>query len=65
MTDKIRIRPENHIIIEFVEGGAIVYNNTGTVDNQEDVCTHLYGKILYTTPEDLLEMIRNRWEEEV
>ena len=62
MTSKMRIRPDNHTIVEFVEGGVLLYDENGVLDNQEDICVYIYDKSIYTDKDKFIEHMSNLWD---
>ena len=62
MTSKVRVRLDNHVIIEFVDQGVILHNPAGTNDIQEDVCTTYYDKTVYTDKGVFLNLMGTMWD---
>lgn len=58
MTDKVRVRFGNHVIVEPVRGGVILHVCDGQTNNQEDVCTHLYTKNIFTDEAAFVKYIK-------
>jgi hypothetical protein len=62
MTSKVRIRLDDHLIIEQAGRGVIVYDQYGKDDIQEDVPTYIYSKAVYEDKRIFLEVMANFWD---